>query len=186
MAGPQSTTTSNGGRTQFLHIFPTKCTLTDSPSTHQTHPYRVKVIQGVLLEIVVWFFPTGSLTVKIWLLPSMSRHFSGRVQTCLKPQQGQQKPWAQATCPFVYSEKFGGFIPKASSKGPTLYRPLLIGGPQRPVRPYPLEPREAVCDLWRDNPILSLGVYYLAGIGDKIVNHQSRPLLLWTLHYKKG
>ena len=108
----------------------------------------------------------------------MSRHFSGRVQTCPKPQQGQQKPWAQATNPSAYSEMFGGFIPTASSKGPTLYRPLLKGGPQGPVCPHPLEPRESVCDLWRDNPSLSLGVYYGAGIGDKIVNHQSRPLLL--------
>lgn len=150
----------------------------DPPIQSESHP------GGTSWDRCLFF--SNRLFVKIWLLPSMSRHFSGRVQTCLKPQQGQQKPWAQATCSFAYSEKFGGFIPKASSKGPTLYRPLLIGGSQRPVCPYPLELREAVCDLWRDNPILSLGVYYLAGIGDKIVNHQSRPLLLWTLHYKKG
>ena len=166
MAGLLSTTTSNGGGTQFLHIFPKKCTLTDYPINSPDPPIQSESHPGgtVWDRLFGWFFPTGSLSVKIWLLPNMFRHFSGCVWTCLNPQQGQQKPWAQATRPSAYSEMFGGFIPRASSKGPIPYHPLLKGGPQRPVCPHPPEPREAVCDLGIDNPILSLGVYYVASI----------------------
>ena len=88
MAGLLSTTTSNGGGTQFLHIFPKKCTLTDYPINSPDPPIQSESHPGGTVwdrffqqALCLWksdFYPTCSaisldVSGHAWILSRVSK-----------------------------------------------------------------------------------------------------------------